>query len=131
MYKNSLAQLHINKSRLNIRDKDGLLLSSQLQVGEVCKPLYSIDLPIPDFYIRGQYIKNIEKGFKDDFIITENGPHVLFINSIPKGFDIRPKLINGNIYSFEWEDRFKNILFQVCNIEKKYKVVSTTFNINF
>lgn len=113
MYREHLKTLYLNKSSLIFRNEYGTLLSRDIEVGEYCKETNFEGDTMPDFYCRG-FFRKINKGLKNEFILSEKGPNILYLTGLPKiEKELAPYRITNAIYTSYWQDTSKAYLFQV------------------
>lgn len=121
MFKDRIFKLYLNKAKISFIDgSNNKPLPLYEEVGNWAQPIISHNNYVPDFFIRGTYQK-INKGMSHKFIISPDGPHVLFITGIPlKNVDLESFRFKDKIFSSYYEDGIKGCLFQVLDVKYAY-----------
>ena len=119
MYIDKLVSLYLNKSKLNLYDSNGELLSYEAEVGEHCKVSsgeYSgVSYPFtPDFELRGILVNN--KRGNPRFYITSTGSAILYITGVNPNSLLNPFRVKEPLFSSYWEQKQTGYLFQVVRI---------------
>jgi len=140
MYQEEIKTLYLNKGKIRIFLKPGVMLNWNKEVGQVCFPMHGGDslspIPrsmesqhLPDYHVPGTYKKSKLGSVSTAVPIPtftirnrEKAEHVLYITGIPNGQDLSPFRITGDvIYSSFWQDKNKDMgyLFQVVTLKTK------------
>lgn len=118
MYQDQVETLTLEQIPLIFKDEGGSIIPKNGLVIDFAHPLANSGSPfLPDMGICG-YFQKVNKNSHNEFIIMEEGPHVLFITGVTKGQTEKFKFKNS-ISTMYWQDTDTGYLFQILDINKK------------
>lgn len=124
MFPNKVFNLYLSKSRINFRDEYGNRLSTTDIIGDYADPIISNDKYCPDFYLKG-FFRKIDHNLLTEFIISNQGPQVLFVTGVPlEANPLERFKFKGIKYSSFYRDDVKGVLFQILDKSPSYIGIS-------
>lgn len=116
MYKHLVKTLPLELMGLEIIEWDEKI-PDYITTEEIFDEIVNPDSPfIPDFALRG-YFHYYNQFTKPRFIISSDGPHILFISAMPKDIPREDHLkfrVNSPIWLYCWQDNRVKYLIQVA-----------------